>query len=412
MDPHRNIFYYYSGKKSESEEFHYDRQLENNTTKALVNLLELSPDRTPLETFLRKTGIGKDLQIREKHLKDFRFSLQRIPDAARLATRRCVLKIYSEEDVGKREGGRAGGRPDAWIYSPSTSTAIMIESKLGREPSQEQIRGHLDKVGWSRSTSCFGTTWQYLYSLHRLEDDFLSNQFVSYLEAIGMARFEGFSSEDFDFFLHRDEEYKKILKKKLKDLGSEVHCRLPAVVRGKFVKPRVGNVGRSNKDVWLAFERDKKKKPSFANCNPTIAISADYFSVNVVIRGGRYTDTGKAIAAFHKRTSGSPEDFEQYLGYLPETFCVNLYARRGRKGGPPTQGNEVWEFMDKSSLRKAKRNLVNCIRTQIESIDFPRIRFADEIPRGDEILSDKNRLVERCCKSIVQLARIYDFLES
>jgi hypothetical protein len=39
-DPHKNIFYYYRGPSSrENEEIIYDSQIEDNTTKALINCL-------------------------------------------------------------------------------------------------------------------------------------------------------------------------------------------------------------------------------------------------------------------------------------------------------------------------------------------------------------------------------------
>jgi hypothetical protein len=40
-DLHRNVFYYYKGAKQPEQKL-YDQQLENNTTKALINTLEHS----------------------------------------------------------------------------------------------------------------------------------------------------------------------------------------------------------------------------------------------------------------------------------------------------------------------------------------------------------------------------------
>lgn len=58
MDPHRNIFYYYSGGKKQEDQIIYDQQLENNTTKTFVNVLE-NVDSKVTEDFLSYVLGGK-----------------------------------------------------------------------------------------------------------------------------------------------------------------------------------------------------------------------------------------------------------------------------------------------------------------------------------------------------------------
>lgn len=115
LDPHKNIFYYYRGPSSkqipEEEKILYDTQVEDNTTKALINCFENCHDKL-LNFFIQYFGIN--LNYKDKP----QFLLQ-------------VSKSKS--------------RPDAEIKTPKKS--IFIESKIASAVNVEQLGNHLKGIG-------------------------------------------------------------------------------------------------------------------------------------------------------------------------------------------------------------------------------------------------------------------------
>ena len=74
-DPHKNIFYYYRGPTKRDEDIIYDKQVEDNTTKALINCLENSSNNL-LKYFLSsfKLNFSSDSNIFAWIAKGFNFS--------------------------------------------------------------------------------------------------------------------------------------------------------------------------------------------------------------------------------------------------------------------------------------------------------------------------------------------------
>jgi len=56
-DPHKNVFFYYRGPSSRKTDDEPDKQVEDNTTKALINTLDNS-EKSLVEHLLKKSQIA------------------------------------------------------------------------------------------------------------------------------------------------------------------------------------------------------------------------------------------------------------------------------------------------------------------------------------------------------------------
>ncbi|PIP48589.1 MAG: hypothetical protein COS87_02875 [Chloroflexi bacterium CG07_land_8_20_14_0_80_45_17] len=276
MDPHQNIFYYYRGpSKYKTDEMQIARQLENNTTKALINLFQYSPPKVLsrfLELVASKTGYD-NFPVPQKN--NYKFALQKIPELAKSAESKVVVTI-SKELLGE-SGVSPGGIPDAWIYCPSTtpSVAIMIEAKLKGIPSQDQIQGHLEKAGWNntRLYQC-NLTWAEIYDCWANEkNDLLTTQFRQYLEVIGMSPFSGFVDDDFNFFISYDDDYRPLLRNKLHEFAQEVHKRMGQEITRVYSEIFVGHIIARRGTAFVVLRKPQDRHDPFKHCNFSIEIN-------------------------------------------------------------------------------------------------------------------------------------------
>ena len=208
----RNIFYWFRGPSFEGAPAPH-RQLENNLTKSLVNVLEHCDRQLVLKPFLNRLG----LQI----CQDVVFSLQRRPALAGKTKKRIVLGIVGGEgEAIPGESTTEKGRPDAWICG--SGWTVLIESKIGPKIPKRQLDDHARAVGWPKKTyDIHMLSWQ---DLHRIARDarrkvskkdrvsqLLLSDWQSYLEHQNMDEFEKLEPLDFDFFNLPVEERRALL---------------------------------------------------------------------------------------------------------------------------------------------------------------------------------------------------------
>lgn len=132
---HQNIFYYYKGMIDKDIE----QQLEDNTTKALINVLENTSLGTQKKIIQNLTGIKipTDTDKINYILQVSTIGKERIADISNrfLLAFSPVGKIEDYEVEYKRSS-----RPDAWIWS--SDFVILFENKTRGELSKAQLKQH------------------------------------------------------------------------------------------------------------------------------------------------------------------------------------------------------------------------------------------------------------------------------
>lgn len=419
MDPHKNIFFYYRGPSDRTAEGAavWDRQLENNTTKALVNLLELATPPAALVPFLKLVGVrvpGEEPQPR------YFMSLQHAPEAAQRARRRVAVLLCPPR-TRIHTGGRAGGRPDACIYCAARSTAVLIETKVVPHITRGQLAGHLRDAGWPASTPWRRVSWEELFRLFRSAsvkvsrpvDQILLGQFLQYLELIGMAPFEGFSEQDFDFFVTSNEDYAPILRAKLQRFGVEVYSRLNLSLKRIYSEgPYVGRIAkkRQARGIWLGIRKPQDTKDALRHCNFTLELGAEALSINVVVRDGRHDQPRTAIGTLYNLLSRSPDALVGAL-YLGQEFFARVYDRQGAGGGRIMPGSEDWHLHAALRLDHPVEDVAGFLRRMLEVVPYPGIHIRREIPRWDPILRQSRPLIALTVNTIKRLLPILNCLE-
>jgi hypothetical protein len=255
---HQNLFYYYRGLHSNPRDV--ETQLENNTTKALVNVLE----KCNLETAKELLSILVGFSI-AKNSKKIHFTLQESSigkERINNFSERVVLGISPHGRIKKTKRATKGlGIPDAWIWG--NDFVIVIENKTRGHLYSSQINRYRELVSTSR---CIAKSWindihpsmkEFLNSNRKnlgRKDRLLIEEFVRYLEMIELAKFQGFEKQDFTRRYSEDADERNYFLNKLEKLASSVIQEL----RPWGLKHSIGK-GKT----WHGFYRDYKDKSCF-----------------------------------------------------------------------------------------------------------------------------------------------------
>ncbi len=325
MDPHRNIFFYYAGTAKAVGG--RDRQLEDNTTKALVNLLELTANGDPEGQLTQNFIAYLEVSTSDSGAPDFALQRSTIGEIALARAKdKLLLGIAPKVDgnVDLPEVGDQSSRPDAWIWL--RDAVVCVETKVVGTFDPKQLAAHANTLGAGARQSLL--TWRNVYGFFAdqlaaaLETrptsltTVLLGQFIEYLriiayrQEINMGEFDGFRPEHFAAFTFRDREDTKDNQRRVKHyLGqfvSAVREELPASL-SDFGHQQVGNLKADASHSWSTLSRGKKP---VHEAHFSFAVGSDDFAVRLLLEGLKPTKMAK------RAISERPERFLEILEKL------------------------------------------------------------------------------------------------
>lgn len=397
-DPHKNIFYYYRGpSKRVQDEIIYDKQVEDNSTKALVNCLDYCTDNL-LNHFIKYF----DLNINVKGIPQY------------------LLQVSLSKS-----------RPDAQIKFVNSS--IYIENKIDAKISKEQLLNHkkeldvtdllilltkddYDKkilnelriihIRWSSLFKCF-----FSYKPTSKSEEFLIEQFINFMEVIGLSDFNGFNNDDFDFFINKIDDYKPIVRNKIEKFGNKVYNSLNDEIRSLYTDKYIGNIPKAFDFVWFGIRKPQNRSNVFRHCNFVISINSEILNFYIVIRDGKFTDK-KPIGILYKKIKNNKDEFQELLNSFKDRYYIQVAKRVPRYGTKIMPGNERWVLLSNISLEIVKEETINFLLMLLENIGFPGIRLGINIKRGTEILQKPEELIKFGKEIIEDGYKMLNFLES
>jgi hypothetical protein len=329
---YQNVFHYYRGPSASGGDV--ERQVEDNTTKALVNVLEHSMPALTVSFLKRFLG-------EEPASTDFHYSLQRGPREIK-ARRRFLLGISAGGVASTLPRGtdaaKPGGRVDAAIYLPGQHLTV-IEVKVGDAPlDPKQMARHAAR--WGITSEWRPARWIDVYRWAREErssrrelERFLLGQLIEYLEITGLSPFNGFRVEDFQALRGTDSAARARAKARLAAMWELVLDQLTPAERDEL--------GQLHSSGLRAWEHRTSRQTHWGQglVNFTLELAADVadqLELDVVAWPKR-----QAEAFTLWLQSG---DAEPFLRTLPEYELV-FYARRAHEGrsGKPYWPRPTWK---------------------------------------------------------------------
>jgi len=414
-DPHQNIFYYYRGPSKKAHNSLHDIQVEDNTTKALINLLEFA-QRVEFNSLLKK--FLKLIDVPQKPITSFRLQKHEEKSRPDGVINFADNKVFIESKVA------AHLDPDQ-ISRHSESLGpndflIVITNKETDCDEVNKLKNHkIRHISWKSVHHCFSRIANEIRGNKRLIPIFeLLKDFNNYLEVIVMTEFSGFKDEDFDFWIPPlDNHYIPILKGKLESLATSIKNELPPELN-KYSYVRAGNISKSKHDersAWVVIKKPEDRKDVLNQCNFTIELSKGSLDINAVIRNGRSSEKRKPMGILFNKLSNESGKFIKIIKAINKEseFVV---SRRLPKAGPVIRGNEIWKRFFKIKVQDIVNAddvhyLCQILRKADGKHSFPGVHVKYSIDKGDPILANPTELKKKIITTIIALKPMLDFLE-
>lgn len=386
-NPFRNVFYYYRGPSSKKEG-QFDKQTEDNTTKALINTLE-NGEKGLLMRFFKKARIdikgydkvAYDLQVEEESSR---------PDAL-IQTDKCNIFIESKIDSPLKED-----QIYRHLESISEDYLICITPRdEDRNIIQQIKKSNLRFVSWKEVYLCFKE------QLEKTKDEktkFIIQQFLEYLEAINMAPFSGWDKKDFEAFLNIEDDPKRKLRSRVKEKLRQYLIELKELPKEeKLFENLETDIGKIEKDfIWGVLckppIKEKVHKPHF-----NFWVNSDEFGMGILIQG-------KSPADKMKKSINSEKD--KFLKILKKLEGFDLIIRKR-----VSTGGRKYSAIDVTKIKLGEDISIEDIEYLIKKMEqYPlfEIHCTKLFKRDEGILNDQTFL-EISVDLMKQLQDYYNF---
>ena len=391
-----NIFEYYRGPTkggdTENGDTEETKALENNVTKALINVLELTDGNGEIcKRFI--SWLSGKIGVKLVPPKVDKFLLQQGNPGDKYLGRETAKRIlgivphgfteqiYAENTRPETEASI----PDAWLLGKKWT--ILIESKRYDGLDKNQIKNHKGILGDLHKPAVI--SWKQLYTffselkdepenkrLLNVKNEFLITQFCDFLYLEGLAGFTGFNDNKyFDFFNEQKqkeldakekEEIRKELKRKMLALSEDISER----TKKCYLKcgPPEGIRKGKNKYDWATFyflpvynKGTSDKKVKEVKAHQCIQLGSEGLSVWVRV-------TNDALRKkLLRKIKTDKDEISRILFKMPKGFFIDLYYYQSEENHKSFLPEDKWEV--KLSEFKKRQDLVKYIGEIGEAIE-------------------------------------------
>jgi hypothetical protein len=387
-----------------------DKQFEDNTTKALINVLAHS-DRDLTKNFLAAVAGWRN----QEPTSEFEYFLQRGPGSP--AAAQLLLGLSNRGEIDEESWGSKGGgsRVDGSIHLAGTLT-VLVETKVVDELNGAQLQRHASEWGipqaeadggqWNLPPEWKIRRWVDVYdwaqrkisTTERQPDKFLLGQLVEYLELTGLAPTWTLRAEHFDYFNlpaeKRDASLAAEIRARLGSIWSKVKAELAPADFSALGEIHVGNLGEGADHAWAQTNAEAGSSVP----NLTIELDSNELNLNVV---GGFNQSAECVERWLLAGEGA--------GLAGRGFELAVF-RRTAKGG--SDGKKIvwlgaaWKLVERTPLGKLTPIDIKARLKKIrKSLDHKKQRLAFHIRKAwtrDAVL-DRNDLPAEFAREIEQL---------
>lgn len=344
---HQNLFYYYRGGNLQDKEI--QRQLENNVTKAFINVLEKSSlgvqkslierivpinipdDVDKINYTLQESTIGSE---RIKRIKN-RFLLGVSPEGN---APEKIVREYTHSSI-----------PDAWIWSKNF--IVLFENKIQCELDETQLNEHNKTIDGELIIKSWKNDIYKVFKNISKEtlspkDKLLIREFYEFLEMVELTNFTGFEKKDLvRIYSIDDRDEVEYVRNKFKKLSD--------IIADKLKEKGLNHKHRAKTDKWWDYFVREDSHDYYDLAHFSIYTS-DILGLKLHLRSHNPDFTN-----FKRKLRNEPEVFKNILiklKNLDDSYEIELTGREHIGGYNTTPG--FCFTIDSEYLNDEKFNLL------------------------------------------------------